>query len=117
MLEQRGDIRLITTDAVKRFRQHDVELLALSILQERLDAWPQDHTRAGNSRILISADNRPLLALGLLPADAQLVFNRRIALIVGGIAGIQGNAGHRRLPLCSSQSAAHRAALVLPSQF
>src|SRR5271169_1159247 len=86
MLKQRGDIRLIATDAIERFRYHDVELLALSILQERLDAWAQDHTRAGNSRILISADDRPLLALGLLPADAQLVFNRRIALIVGGIA-------------------------------
>jgi hypothetical protein len=53
------------------------------------------------------------------PADAQLVFNRRIALIAGGIAGIQDNAGHRRLALCSScssQSAARRAALVLASQ-
>jgi hypothetical protein len=50
------------------------------------------------------------------PADAQLVFNRRLALIAGGIAGIQDNAGHRRLALCSSQSAAHRAALVLASQ-
>src|SRR5260370_28079914 len=46
-----------------------------------------------------TADDCPLLALSLLPADAQLVFDRRIALIVGGIAGIQGNAGHRRLPL------------------
>src|SRR5712692_2552996 len=36
----------ITTDANWRFRQHDVELLALSILQERLDAWSQDHAGA-----------------------------------------------------------------------
>jgi hypothetical protein len=45
------------------------------------------------------ADDRPLLVLGLLPADAQLVFDRRIALIVGAIAGIQANAGHRKHPL------------------
>ena len=60
---------------------------------------PQNHAGAGNSRILVGADDYPILARGLLPADAQLVFDRRIALIVGGIAGIQGNAGHRRLPL------------------
>jgi hypothetical protein len=69
------DIRLIATDAVEYFRQNDVELTTLSILQERLDPRPQDHTGAGNSRILVSADDRPLLALSLLPADAQLVFD------------------------------------------
>jgi hypothetical protein len=78
MLEQHGDIRLFATDAIQRLRQHDVELPALSILRERLDARPQNHAGAGNSRILVSADDRPLLALGLLPADAQLVFDRRI---------------------------------------
>jgi hypothetical protein len=75
MLEQRGDIRLIATDAVECFRQNDIELTTLSIQQERLDPRPQDHTGAGNSRILVSADDRPLLALSLLPADAQLVFD------------------------------------------
>src|SRR5258708_3579977 len=110
MLEQCGDIRLISTDTVECFRQNDIELATLSILQESLDARSQDHAGAGNSRILVSADDRPLLALGLLPADAQLVFDRRITLIVRGIACIQRNAGHRRLPLCSSKSAAHRGA-------
>jgi hypothetical protein len=63
-------------------------LLALSILQERLDARPQNHAGAGNSRILVSADDRPLLALSLLPADAQLIFDRCIALIVRGVTSI-----------------------------
>jgi hypothetical protein len=63
-------------------------LLALRILQERLDARSQNHAGAGNSCILVSADDRPRLALSLLSADAQLVFDRRIALIVRGIAGI-----------------------------
>jgi hypothetical protein len=49
----------------------NVELLALSILQERPDARPQNHAGAGNSRILVSADDRPLFALSLLSADAQ----------------------------------------------
>jgi hypothetical protein len=54
--------------------------VALSILQERLYARPQNQAGAGNSRILVSANDRPLLAFSLLPADAQLVFDRRIAL-------------------------------------
>jgi hypothetical protein len=38
MLEQRCDVSLIETGAVERFGQYDIDLLALSTLQERLNA-------------------------------------------------------------------------------
>lgn len=45
MLKQRGHVRLVAADAVQRLGQHDIELSGLRVLQQHLDAGPQDHAR------------------------------------------------------------------------
>ncbi len=124
ILEQRRHIGLVARDAVQRLGQHHVELARLRVLQQRLDAGPQDHARAGDARVLVRADDLPLLALRLLSADAELVVDGRLALIVGGIAGIKGNAGHRPVlsklhgqrrtaPLFFARASSRKLALIL----
>jgi hypothetical protein len=44
---------LVAAHAVERFRQHHVELAALRVLDERLDARPQDHARTGYRRVIV----------------------------------------------------------------
>jgi len=94
MLEQGGDICLIAADAVEGFRHHDIEHAALRVLQKLLNARTQDHARTRYRGVVIGADDRPCLALGLLPAKPELVLDRAFALIVRRIAGIKRNAGH-----------------------
>ena len=84
MLEQRRHIGLVARNAVQRLGQHHVELSRLRVLQEHLDTGPQDHACARDARILVGADDLPLLAPGLLAADAELVVDGRLALVVGG---------------------------------
>lgn len=75
MLEQRGDIGLIAGDSVEGLGQHYVEQPALCILQQRLDAGPQNHTRARDGGVVIGARDLPSLASGVVPAEAELVFD------------------------------------------
>ena len=98
VLVERGNVGLVAGHAVERFREHDVEATCLRILKQRLDAASQDHACARDARILVGADDLPLLALRLLAANAKLVLDRRVALIVRGIAGIERDAGHRPSP-------------------
>lgn len=95
VLEQRCDVRLIATDAVERFSQHNIEPVALGVLQERLNARTQDHAGARNGGVMIDSSNLPLLALCLFPAKPKLVVDRASALNVGRIAGVEHNTGHR----------------------
>jgi hypothetical protein len=46
MLEQGGNVSLIAANAVQRLGQHDIELAALSFLQDGLHSRPQNHARA-----------------------------------------------------------------------
>lgn len=75
MLEQCRNVGLVTRDAIQRLRQNNVELARLCILKKRLDTRSQDHAGARNARILVGADHLPLLALRLLPANAELVLD------------------------------------------
>ena len=45
MLVENGDIGLVAADTVQRFRQHNVELARLRVLQERLNTRPQGDAR------------------------------------------------------------------------
>jgi hypothetical protein len=51
VLEQGGDICLITADAVERFGQNDLEQSALGVLQQCLDAGSQNHACARDSAV------------------------------------------------------------------
>jgi hypothetical protein len=111
VLEEGRDVGLVATDPVERLRQHEVELPGLRVLKERLDAGAQDHAGAGDRRVLVGADDLPALALRLLAANAKLVLDRSVALVVGGIAGVERDAGHP-----DALSAAHGAGLLLPGE-
>ena len=46
--------------------------------------------------VRIAFDNPPVLLLGVLTAKPYLILDRSVALIVGGIAGVDRDTGHRR---------------------
>jgi hypothetical protein len=88
VLEQGGDVCLVTADPVKRLGEDYVEFAALGVLEQCLNVGPQDYTGAGDGRILVSADDPPILALGLFTTNSKLILDRRVTLQVVGIAGI-----------------------------
>ena len=122
MLEQGRHVGLIAAHAVQRLGQHHIELAALGVLQERLHARPQDHAGAGDGGVMVGADDFPLLPRRMLAADAELVLDRGDALIVGRIAGVEGNPGHRVVSVVSRRIVSaghchspHSAARTLPA--
>jgi hypothetical protein len=94
MLVEGGNVCLIAADAVQRLGQEDVELAMLRIAHQSLDARTQDRAGPGNGRILIGTDDLPPLPLRMFATQAKLILNRGFALVVGGIAGVKGCAGH-----------------------
>lgn len=95
MLEQRRDVGLVAAHAVQSLGEHDLEPAALRVLQQRLNAGSEYHAGAGDGGVMVRADDFPLLARRMFAADAELVVDRGDALIVGGIAGVERNPGHR----------------------
>src|SRR3546814_16808031 len=98
MLEERGDIGLITRHAVERLGEDDIELAGLRVSEQPLYAGTQDHTRARDRGILISAFNLPTLPRRTLAADALLVGERRRTLLLVGLAGLEHGADHSTFP-------------------
>lgn len=94
MLEQRRHIGLIARDAVQRFGQHNVELATSSVLQQALDARPENDAGAGDGGIMKGIDDLPSLPACMLTTDAELVLDRRHALVVGRTAGVKHNLEH-----------------------
>ncbi|SFU18864.1 hypothetical protein SAMN05518861_12023 [Mesorhizobium sp. YR577] len=94
LLVERGDIGLIAADPIQCLGQQDIELSMLRVTHEPLNARSQDRARAGDRGILIESDSLPPLPSRMIPTEPKLIFNRRLALIVGGIAGIQCDTGH-----------------------
>jgi hypothetical protein len=128
MLVERRNIRLIARQAVQRFGQHDVELSRQRILQKLLDARTERYRRTGQCRIFVCRDDLPAFAFGLFAADTKLILNRRGVLVVGGVAGVERDLGHRivsptwwggsqRPCLSCSGKAASTAVVVRPRPF
>ena len=89
-LEQAGGVFLVAAEAVERFGHDDVDLAAQGVGHHRLEAWP--HQRGAGDRVIrVLALDVPALALRELPADAELVGDRRVSLVLRGIAGVDGN--------------------------
>src|SRR3546814_12978513 len=80
----RSDVLLVTADAIERFRQHDIEATPLRILHQDLDPGA-DKAGAGDRTVVVALHHGPAFSLGVLAAQAKLVFDRRLPLIVGGI--------------------------------
>ena len=94
MLEQCRHIGLIARHAVERLGEDDIELARLRVGEQPLDAGTQNHARARDRGILIRAFDLPPFALCAFAADTLLVGDRRRALLIGGIAGIERGADH-----------------------
>ena len=94
MLEQRRHIGLVAGDAIQRLGQHDVEPAALGILQQGLDARPEDDAGAGDGRVMIGIDDLPSLPARMLATNAELVLDRRDPLVIGGVAGVNRGLQH-----------------------
>ena len=103
VFEQDRYIGLIATNAIKRLRQHDLELTGARILQQRLNARTQGDAGTGNGGVLIGTCHLPIFPRRLIAADAELIVDGRHALHVGGIAGVERDRGHRVFPFSLNQ--------------
>ena len=94
MFEQGGYVRLVAAHAVERLGHHQVELAALRVGQDCLNTRSQDHAIAGDGGVLVRGDDLPSFAFRILAADAKLVIDGGLPLLVRRVAGIEGNTGH-----------------------
>jgi len=81
------DMLEVAGEPVQALGQHNVGLAIADRREQRLIAGPQ-RGRPGDRRIRMGAGDGPSLPLGAGGADAQLVLDRGLALVVGGIACI-----------------------------
>jgi hypothetical protein len=89
-LEETGGVFLIAAEAVQRFGEHDIELSVQRVAHQRLEAGPKE--RGTRDRVIgVFLDDRPALASGKLAADADLVRNGGIALIIRGVPRVDRN--------------------------
>jgi hypothetical protein len=80
-LEQTGSVFLVTAKAIQRFREDDIETPIERVAHQRLKAGTQE----GGARYRMIGEflrNDPSLSRGELPADAELVGDRGVALVV-----------------------------------
>ncbi len=92
-LEHAGDILLVAADAVECLCEHNIEPAAQGITEQGLDSC-SDQRGAGHGTVLVAVHDGPALSLGVQAAQSQLILDRGLALVVGGVAGIERNAGH-----------------------
>jgi hypothetical protein len=83
-LEEPGGVFLVATEAVQRLGKDDVEAPIQCVPHQRLESGAQER-RAGDRVVGEFLDDGPALARGELAADPQLVRDRSVALIVGGV--------------------------------
>jgi len=87
-LEQARGVFLVAAEAIERLGEDDVDLLAERDSHHRLKAWT--HQRCARHRVVrVLASDLP--ALLFRAADAELVSDRCVSLVLGGVAGIHGN--------------------------
>ena len=96
---QLGDIGELAADAVERLADDDVEGAVFGIPAQLLQPRPET-AGAADRGIGVSAQQRPALAGDQPAADLELILDRRFALVLGRIAGIDDGA-HQRLSLSS----------------
>ena len=80
-LEEAGSVFLISTEAVERLGEDDIELALERTAHQRLKTRPQQR-RPRNSVIVKLVGNCPTLTLGERTANADLVGDRRLALVI-----------------------------------
>jgi hypothetical protein len=114
-LEETRGVFLVATEAVKRFRKHDVEAAVQRVPHQGLESGAQERC-TGDRMIGELLSDRPALARGELAADPQLVRDRRVPLVVGGVPRVDRNlhctvpSGRSRRCVASSRANTSRAA-------
>jgi hypothetical protein len=89
-LEQACSVFLVAAEAIERFRHDDVDLLLERLAHHRLEARPH-YGRARDRVVRELGGDVPSLTLCKLAADAELVSDRRVALVLGRVSGVDGD--------------------------
>lgn len=88
---ERGDMLEVAGEAVEALGEDGLEPARRSRLAQRLEAGPLV-LRPGDGGVREGVDHGPALPLGAGVADAQLVLDRGLALVLGGVARVEGDA-------------------------
>jgi hypothetical protein len=79
--EKSGGVFLVAAESVERFGENNIEASVQRVAHQRLETGAQQ--RGARDRVISELLNDvPALASRELPADTQLVCNRRVALVV-----------------------------------
>ncbi|HTM96580.1 MAG TPA: hypothetical protein VL100_12310 [Croceibacterium sp.] len=85
------DVGQLAAEAVNRFADHHIDAARLGIGQQSLETRASA-AGAADRGVVIHFRDCPALALGIATADLDLIGDRGGALVLGGVAGIDGNA-------------------------
>ncbi len=99
---QLGDIGELAADAVERLADDDVEGATLGVTAQLLQTRPET-AGAADRGIGVGAQQAPALAGDQPAADLELILDRRFALVLGRVTGID-NSAHQRLSVDSGSS-------------
>jgi hypothetical protein len=74
-------ILLVAADAIERLGEHHLEAAAQRVREQFLDAGA-DERGAGHGPVMVALGYHPALLFGIEPAQAQLVLDRGLALLI-----------------------------------
>src|SRR5215831_7623605 len=97
LLVEAGDMLLVAREAVERLGDDDVEAAGAGVGEELLVAGAE-MVGAAQRMVGIGADDGPALRRDPGGAEADLVLDRGLALVLGRVAGIDGGA-HGETPI------------------
>jgi hypothetical protein len=79
------DILLVAADPIEGLSQHHLESAAQRVCEQHLDTGA-DQRGAGDSPVMVAVGHQPALLLCMDPAQSQLILDRGLALLIGGVA-------------------------------
>ncbi|MEQ9269898.1 MAG: hypothetical protein RLO14_15230 [Marinobacter salarius] len=88
---QIGQVTNLAAETVERFTNHDIEVVGIQVCQQLLVTVPKSASPT-LCLVLIDLCDGPATALGVAPADLDLIVDGRFFLIVAGVAGVDGGA-------------------------
>lgn len=95
LLVEPRDMLEVARETVEALREDNIDAAGAHGFEERLIAGAQ-RRRAGDGGVVEGGDYSPTFLFGPRGAGADLVFDRRLTLEVGGVAGVDGAAGPHR---------------------
>ncbi|MEN3951278.1 hypothetical protein WJU17_07000 [Iodidimonas sp. SYSU 1G8] len=91
LVEQGRHVRELAADAVNGLGENDIEGSAPKLRAQRLEGGA-GRGSAAEGPVLEGPDNGPAAGLGIAAAEFDLILDRGILLVVGGIAGVDDGA-------------------------